>query len=88
MAFEGDRLYDIRRWKDQSGTPVINSIFGPNGSFVKYNTQTSTDPYEKGNNIEPQNKGFHFNPAMHMVWPIPNRQIIISEGAVEQNPNY
>jgi starch-binding outer membrane protein, SusD/RagB family len=88
LAFEGDRLYDIRRWKDQSGTPVINSIFGPNGSFVKYNTQTSTDPYEKGNNIEPQNKGASFNPATHSVWPIPNRQIIISEGAVEQNPNY
>jgi hypothetical protein len=88
MAFEGDRLYDIRRWKDQSGTPVINSIMGANGSFVKYNTQTSTDPMEKGNIIEPQNKGANYNPAIHKLWPIPSRQIIISEGKVEQNPGY
>jgi hypothetical protein len=88
MAFEGDRLYDIRRWKDQSGQPVINSIMGPNGSFVKYNTQTSTDPYEKGNPIEAQNKGFNFNPAIHLLWPIPANEILLSNGVVEQNPGY
>jgi len=88
MAFEGDRLYDIRRWKDQSGAPVINSIMGANGSFVKYNTQTSTDPMEKSNPIEPQNKGANYNPAIHKLWPIPSRQIIISEGKVEQNAGY
>lgn len=88
MAFEGDRLYDIRRWKDQSGQPVINSIMGPNGSFVKYNTQTSTDPYEKGNPIEAQNKGFNFNPAIHLLWPIPANEILLSDGVVEQNPGY
>lgn len=88
LALEGDRLYDIRRWKDQGGQPVINSIMGPNGSFVKYNTQTSTDFWEVNNKTEPQNKGYNFNPAMHLLWPIPNSEVVASEGAVQQNPGY
>jgi hypothetical protein len=88
LAFEGDRLYDIRRWKDQSGKPVINSILGPNGSFVKYNTQTSTDVWEKNNIYEPQNKGANFNPAIHLLWPIPTLSLITSEGVIKQNPGY
>ena len=88
LAFEGDRLYDIRRWKDQSGKPVINSIFGPNGSFVLYNTQTSTDIYETNNTLEPQNKGIRFDPAVNLLWPIPNSEIVASGGVVKQNPGY
>jgi hypothetical protein len=88
LALEGDRLYDLRRWKDQGGNPVIASIFGPNGSFVKYNTQLSTDFYEVNNKTEQQNKGFNFNPAVHMLWPIPNSQVVASEGIVVQNPGY
>lgn len=88
MAMEGWRLYDLRRWKDQSGKPVINSILGPNGSFVKYNTEISTDIHETANLIEPQNKGANFNPAIHMVWPIPNIQVVSSEGVVKQNYGY
>ena len=88
MAFEGDRLYDLRRWKDQSGAPVINSVLGPNGSFVKYNTQASTDLYETKNLIEAQNKGAHFNPAIHGLWPIPNSEIVASGGVIKQNPGY
>jgi tetratricopeptide (TPR) repeat protein len=88
MAFEGDRLYDIRRWVDENGKHAIENIMGPNGSFVKYNTEISTDPWETGNPIEPQDKGIHFDPAVHMLWPIPAKQILFSEGAVKQNPGY
>lgn len=88
LAFEGERLYDIRRWKDQSGKPVINSIMGPNGSFVKYNTEESTDYFETNNNLEPQDEGIHFNPDTHLLWPIPNSQIVVSGGVVKQNPGY
>lgn len=88
LAFEGDRLFDIRRWKDENGKHAIENIMGPNGSFVKYNTETSTDAWELNNPMEPQNKGFNFNPAVHMLWPIPASQILISEGAVEQNAGY
>lgn len=87
-AFEGDRLYDIRRWKDQNGKPVINSIMGPNGTFVKYNTQTSTDYYETNNTLEPQDKGIRFDPATHLLWPIPNSEIVASGGVIKQNPGY
>lgn len=88
MAYEGDRLYDIRRWKDQSGKPVISSIMGPQGSFVIYNTQVSTDPFETKNTTEAQNKGFNFKENTHMRWPIPANQLLLSEGAIQQNPGY
>ena len=88
MAYEGDRLYDIRRWKDENGKPVISSIMGPNGSFVKYNTEVSTDPYETKNTTEAQNKGFNFKEDTHMLWPIPANQILLSEGAMKQNFGY
>lgn len=88
LAFEGDRLYDLRRWKDENGQPYINSVFGPNGSFVKYNTEISTDSWELGNTGEPQNKGYNFDPDVHRLWPIPTSQIVASEGAVEQNYGY
>lgn len=87
-ALEGDRLYDLRRWKDQGGKPVINSVMGPGGSFVVYNTEESTDPYETANTIEPQNKGANFRAGVHNLWPIPNSQIVASEGVVSQNTGY
>lgn len=88
LAFEGDRLYDLRRWKDQAGKHVIEDVLGPNGSFVKYNTETSTDYYETNNKLEPQDKGIHFNAAIHLLWPIPNSEIVASGGVVSQNPGY
>ena len=88
MALEGDRLYDLRRWKDQSGVPLINKVMGPNGTFVIYNTNQSTDIYEKGNLNEAQNKGFSFVPGKHNLWPIPSKEIIASEGRILQNPGY
>lgn len=88
LAMEGDRVYDLRRWKDQSGQPVINSVMGPKGSFVKYNTQTSTDPYETKNLNEAQNKGAEFVAGVSNLWPIPSSEIIASEGRITQNPGY
>lgn len=88
LAFEGDRLYDIRRWKDANGVPVINTLFGPNGTFVKYNTEASTDPFETTNNTEAQDKGIKYDPKIHSLWPIPASQILLSEGSVKQNPGY
>lgn len=88
MALEGDRLYDLRRWKNQAGVPVINTVLGPNGSFVQYNTVTSTDIYERGNSNEAQNKGFNFVAGKHNLWPIPTKEIIASEGRISQNPGY
>jgi hypothetical protein len=89
LAFEGIRLFDIRRQIDPStNKPVIASLMGPSGSFVKYNTTTSTDVYEKANLLELQDKGSNFNINKHMVWPIPQFEIDRSQGVVKQNPNY
>jgi starch-binding outer membrane protein, SusD/RagB family len=67
---------------------VINSILGANGSFVNYNTQLSTDIFETKNTIETQTKGIHFDPAIHLLWPIPTSELVVSEGVVTQNPGY
>ncbi len=85
---EGERLFDIRRWKDSSGKPLINSIFGATGSFVVYNTTTSRDIYETKNLSEPQNKGANFVAGKHNLWPIPTKEVDASQGRVEQNPGY
>ena len=88
LAFEGLRLFDIRREKDPStGKPVIESLMGPNGTFVKYNL-SSTDPYETTNLREPQDKGINFSPAKNLLWPIPQLEIDLSGGMITQNPGY
>jgi len=88
LAFEGLRLYDIRRQKDPStGKRVIETLMGPSGTFVNYNL-TSTDIYETSNLKELQNKGINFNPAKHLLWPIPQSERDLSGGLISQNPNY
>ena len=88
LAFEGLRLFDIRREKDPStGRPVIESLMGPAGTFVQYNLN-STDPYETTNLREPQDKGINFNPSKNLVWPIPQLEIDLSGGLITQNPGY
>ncbi|MFL9832167.1 RagB/SusD family nutrient uptake outer membrane protein [Flavobacterium sp. ST-87] len=87
LAFEGLRLFDIRREKDPgTGKPVIESLMGPNGTFVQYNLN-STDPYETTNTREAQDKGINFNPARHLIWPIPQLEVDLSGGIIT-NPNY
>lgn len=88
LAFEGLRLFDIRREKDPTtGRPVIESLMGANGTFVKYNL-SSTDPYETTNLREPQDKGINFNPSKHLLWPIPQLEIDLSGNVIKQNPGY
>ncbi|TDW47998.1 putative outer membrane starch-binding protein [Flavobacterium sp. 270] len=88
LAFEGLRLYDIRREKDPTtGKPVIETLMGPNGTFVQYNL-SSTDPYETTNTRESQDKGINFNPAKNLLWPIPQLEIDLSGGLIKQNPGY
>ena len=88
LAFEGLRLFDIRREKDPTtGRPVIESLMGPNGTFVQYNLNSS-DPYETTNLREAQDKGVNFNASRHLLWPIPQLEIDLSGGLITQNPGY
>lgn len=89
LAFEQNRLYDIRRWKDNSGQPVIASIMGPNGTFVRWNLNEDTrDLYEWENQGEASNKGTTFDVSRDLLFPIPLYEITMSNGSIEQNPGW
>jgi len=89
LASEGQRLYDLRRQIDPvSNKPMIDLVMGPNGSFVKYNLEESTDPYETIHPKESQDKGTNFVEGRHELWPIPQSEIDRSNGVLTQNPGY
>ena len=88
LALEDNRLYDLRRWKDDNGKPAIDNIMGPNGTFVHYNLYESTDKYEKKNTGESSDKGITFKEGRDELFPIPNSEIIMSNGSIKQNPLY
>lgn len=89
LACEAQRLYDIRRWDDDNGKKAICNILGPDGSFVKWNTDKSTaDPYEWDNQYEPSNKGYLFDETRDLLFPIPLYEINMSNGSIKQNPGW
>lgn len=88
LALENNRLYDLRRWKDDNGKVAIQNIMGPNGTFVNYNLHESTDKYELSNQKENSNKGYNFKEGRDELFPIPNSEITMSNGSIKQNPQY
>lgn len=89
LAFEQNRLYDIRRWKDDNGKPVIANLMGENGSFVKWNTDPATrDAMEWDNQEEASDKGKSFREDRDLLFPIPLYEVTMSNGSIEQNPNW
>ena len=88
LALEDNRLYDLRRWKDDDGKVAISDIMGTNGTFVKYNMETSTDKYEKTNQKENSNKGINFKEGRDELFPIPSTEVTMSSGSIVQNPGY
>lgn len=89
LAFEQNRLYDIRRWKDDNGKPVIANLMGTNGSFVRWNTEAATrDAMEWDNQGEASDKGKGFREDRDLVFPIPLYEVTMSNGSIEQNPNW
>lgn len=88
LAHEQCRLYDLRRWDCANGKKMMCNIFGPNGSFVKYNTGDDADVYEAWNQIEPSDKGIRFQEDRDLLYPIPLYEIQHSNGAIVQNPGW
>ena len=88
LALENNRLYDLRRWTDSNGKKAIQNLMGANGTFVHYNLVESTDQYETTNQNENSNKGYNFTEGRDELFPIPNSEIIMSDGSIKQNPNY
>ena len=89
LAWEQNRIYDIRRWTDDNGKKMICNLMGANGTFVKYNTDPATrDIYEWENQGEASDKGISFNENRDMVFPIPLYVITMSNGSFTQNPGW
>ncbi len=88
LALENQRLYDIRRWKDDNGKKHIANLMGQNGTFVLYNTVHSTDAYELANQKERSDKGITFREDRDLVFPIPYSEVNMSGGSIKQNPNF
>lgn len=89
LAWEQNRLYDIRRWIDDNGKRVITNLMGPNGTFVKWNTDPETrDLYEWENQGEDSDKGISFDESRDLVFPIPLYEITMSNGSITQNPGW
>ena len=89
LAFEENRLYDIRRWTDENGKKVISNLMGPNGTFVQWNLNEETrDPLEWSNQKERSDKGISFDESRDMVFPIPLYEVTMSNGSIEQNPGW
>lgn len=89
LAFEQNRLYDIRRWKNDSDQPVITDILGPNGTFVQWNMNEETrDPMEWENQGEASDKGTLFQTPRDLLFPIPLYEITMSNGSITQNPGW
>lgn len=89
LANEGMRLFDLRRQIDpMTSKPMIDLVMGPNGSFVKYNLEQSTDKWELMHPEERQDKGTMFIQGRHELWPVPQSEIDRSNGLITQNPGY
>lgn len=88
LAHEQCRLYDLRRWDCENGKKMMCNVFGPNGTFVKYNTGADADMYEKWNQGETSDKGTRFQENRDLLYPIPLYEIQHSNGAIVQNPGW
>jgi starch-binding outer membrane protein, SusD/RagB family len=87
LAGEGTyRWDDIRRIK-VGGVKLINTLLGPSGSFVLYNTTQNTDPVETLPHREALNKGAFFKSNVHDLWPIPS-SALNNNSNLTQNPGY
>jgi starch-binding outer membrane protein, SusD/RagB family len=87
LAGEGTyRWDDIRRIKI-NGIKLINTLLGPNGTFVKYNTTINTDPVETLPHREALNKGALFRPGVNDLWPMP-ANALNNNSSLTQNPGY
>ncbi len=74
LAFEGIRLYDIRRWK------IAEEVMPGEAEGLTY-----IDP-DTGNPVTLSGGNRNFNAAKHYLWPIPQAEIDVS--GISQNNNW
>ena len=67
----------------------MENLMGENGSFVKWNTDPATrDAMEWDNQGEASDKGKSFREDRDLLFPIPLYEVTMSNGSIEQNPNW
>ena len=75
LAGELKRWDDIRRLKAPGqSNPLIYQLMGTNGAFVKYNTESNNDVWEKHSELERSDKGVDFTPGDEWL-PLPARDL-------------
>lgn len=80
LAFEGQRFFDIRRWK--IAETVMN---GPAlGANYEDNPSTAVDDANVGKPVFVENRSF--NPNRDYLWAIPPNEVVLSH--LDQNNNY
>jgi len=81
LAMEGHRYYDLKRQDgiSQSGSPRLKEVME---DFVNYNLTENND-YDAGNN-----QGILFDVSKHILFPIPQVEIDLTENLLSQNPGY
>lgn len=87
LALENNRLFDLRRWKDDNAKPAICNVMGKDGTFVKYNL-TYSDSYESKNQKENSNKGTTSKKDVMNYSLYPTTEVTMSNGSIQQNPGY
>ena len=89
LAFEQNRLYDIRRWSDDNGKKVMSNLMGENGTFVQWNNNPATrDAFEWENQRESSDKGSTYREDRDLLFPVPLYEITMSNGSITQNPGW
>ncbi len=81
LALEGHRYYDLKRQKGikYPNSPRLKEVME---DFVDYNLGANSD-YDAGNA-----KGQLFDEDVHVLFPIPQAEIDLSEGTLKQNSGY
>ncbi|MBK7480602.1 MAG: RagB/SusD family nutrient uptake outer membrane protein [Bacteroidales bacterium] len=77
LAFEGVRYYDLLRWAGKSNLSEVEAILESQNGVATIN-----------NGVWGVKKGVDFRPETGGFLQIPNQEIQLSEGVLEQNPGW
>jgi hypothetical protein len=80
LAFEGQRFFDIRRWKIAELVMVGPAL----GADYEDNPTTTADDANVGNPVFVENRTF--DPTRDYLWAIPPNEVVL--GSLNQNNKY
>ncbi|WP_304379529.1 RagB/SusD family nutrient uptake outer membrane protein, partial [uncultured Parabacteroides sp.] len=92
LANEGLRFFDIRRWKVAEKTVAVSGE-GMNGevygAFMRLDGVGATDRTVMVDGVPRRYvETYNFDPSKHYLFPIPSKDIDLTNGALSQNPGW